>query len=598
MSAKRYDAVVVGAGIMGAIMAKQLARSGKRVLLLEAGADARLDPQSYQPYINQYLNAPSGAPNAPYPSNPNAPSADVRSIGQPSTSSYLVQLGPVPFLSDYTRALGGTTLHFQGTCLRMVPNDFRMRTVYGHGVDWPIAYEDLSRYYCQAEEEIGVAADVEDQKIHGVTFPRGYVYPMEKIPASYLDQYFTPRLKGMKAPLYGGQYAVEATSIPQGRNSTPNPKFNGGAGYQPVSAVGDGDRGLRCQGNSSCTPLCPVQAKYSALKTLASLPPGQVEIATQSIATRLVIDPDSGRIQALEYKQYKVAGNGAPDPNPATLRVEAAIFVLAANAIENARLLLSSGAANSSGQVGRNLMDHPYIYSWGLAPEPVYPFRGPDAVTGIESLRDGKFRQRHAAFRSSFNNWGWSSFGSPAADVSKGVAAGLFGAALRQALASTVPRQVRLGALIEQLPDPSNRVSIDPAYPGPLGIPKPVIRYNIDSYSLAGMRAFAFVASQVWKRTGVEKHTDYTALAGGSFQILGYEGEAFAVMGAGHVVGTHRMGKSRLDSVVNPAGRTWDHPNLYLAGCGNMPTIGTSNPTLTAAALTYVAAEHVVRDLK
>ncbi len=597
MTVKRYDVVIVGGGITGAMMAKKLVENGKRVLLLEAGADARLDPKSYQPYIDQYLKAPSGAPNAPYPANPNAPAADVRNIGQPSTASYLVQLGPVPFLSDYTRALGGTTLHWQGTSLRMVPNDFRMQTSYGRGVDWPIGYEDLSRYYGQAEQEIGVAADVEDQTIHGVTFPRGYVYPMKKIPASYLDQYFIPRLKGMKTPMYGGQYPVEAISIPQGRNSIPNPKYNGGAGYKPVSAPGDGDLGLRCQGNSSCTPLCPVQAKYNALKTLASIPPEKIEIQTQSVATRLVIDSDSGRIRALEYKRYHAA-NGKPAAAPETVRVEAAIFVLAANAIENARLLLSSGAANSSDQLGRNLMDHPYIYSWGLAPEPLYPYRGPDAITGIESLRDGKFRQEHAAFRASFNNWGWSSFGSPSADVSAGVAAGLFGAALRQKLAETVTRQVRLGALIEQLPSASNRVRIDPAYVGPLGIPKPVIHYDIESYSLAGCEAFVSVATQVWKRTGVDEKTDYTALAGGPFQILGHQGAAFALMGAGHVVGTHRMGKSRLDSVVAPSGRTWDHANLYLVGCGNMPTIGTSNPTLTAAALTYVAAEHVMRDLR
>jgi choline dehydrogenase-like flavoprotein len=591
----RYDAVVVGGGIMGAIMAKQLAQNGKRVLLLEAGAKAGLDPETYRQYINQYLNAPSGVGNAPYPANVNAPSADVRQIGTPSTKSYLVQMGPLPFLSDYTRVLGGTTLHWQGTALRMVPNDFRMQSVYGQGVDWPFGYEHLSPYYSQAEQEIGVAADVEDQKIHGVTFPRGYVYPMQKIPPSYLDQYFIPLLKGRKVPLDGENYPVEGVSIPQGRNAPPNPDYNGGEGYEPVSAVGDGDQGLRCQGNSTCTPLCPVQAKYSALKTLASLPAGKVTIETQAVATKLIIDTDSGRIQAVEYKKYRSAS--APDTSPSTLRATATVFVLAANAIENARLLLSSGAANSSDQVGRNLMDHPYIYSWGMAPQPLYPFRGPDAITGIETLRDGKFRQKHAAFRSSFNNWGWSSFGSPASDVASGIAGNLFGVKLRQKLAETVTHQVRLGALIEQLPRASNRVRIDPAYPGPLGIPKPVIEYSIDNYSLAGCRFFRSVASQVWAWTQVQDFTDYTALAGGSFQILGFEGAAYAIMGAGHVVGTHRMGKSRLDSVVNTAMRTWDHPNLYLAGCGNMPTLGTSNPTLTAAALTYLAAEHVIRDL-
>ena len=84
-------------------------------------------------------------------------------------------------------------------------------------------------------------------------------------------------------------------------------------------------------------------------------------------------------------------------------------MVLAANAIENATLLLASNAANSSGQVGRNLMDHPYLYAWGYSPTPVYPFRGPDTTSGVESLRDGRFREVHASFRASLANWGWSS---------------------------------------------------------------------------------------------------------------------------------------------------------------------------------------------
>jgi choline dehydrogenase-like flavoprotein len=177
---------------------------------------------------------------------------------------------------------------------------------------------------------------------------------------------------------------------------------------------------------------------------------------------------------------------------------------------------------------------------------------------------------------------------------------GIFGGALRQKLAETVTRQVRLGALVEQLPSESNRVRIDSAFRDALGNPRPVIDYSFSPYSLAGLEKFEYVASQVWQRTGVQECTDYTWLASQplGFQIVGYRGNAFAVMGAGHIVGTHRMGSSRLDSVVNTKLRTWDHPNLYLAGCGNMPTIGTSNPSLTAAALTFVAAEQILRDLK
>ena len=79
------------------------------------------------------------------------------------------------------------------------------------------------------------------------------------------------------------------------------------------------------------------------------------------------------------------------------------VFVLAAHAIEIPRLLLNSrtadrpdGVANSSDQVGRNLMDHPTQLSWALAPTPVWPYRGPLSTSGIENLRDGRFRKERA----------------------------------------------------------------------------------------------------------------------------------------------------------------------------------------------------------
>src|SRR5262249_25954381 len=148
-----------------------------------------------------------------------------------------------------------------------------------------------------------------------------------------------------------------------------------------------------------------VQAKYTALKTIAMLArKPRVEIRTQSVASKLVVDSETGRITGVEYKRYDKPGS-----THFTLETaRGALVVLAANAIENATLLLASNAGNSSGQVGRNLMDHPYLYVWGRAPQRVFPFRGPDTTSGVESLRDGAFRKVHASFRASLSNWGWS----------------------------------------------------------------------------------------------------------------------------------------------------------------------------------------------
>jgi choline dehydrogenase-like flavoprotein len=197
-----YDVVIVGAGIAGATAAKVIAdHGGKRILILEAGRSTGMSSDKYRSHVTAYHEALAKVPNSPYADNPNAPQPSVLSIRQllpgptagrapttvPDTGGYFVQTGPLPFSSDYTRALGGTTLHWLGTCLRMLPNDFSLRSAYGHGVDWPIGYGDLRGFYERAEREvIGVAGDVADQRYPGIdgTYFGGYEYPMERIPPS------------------------------------------------------------------------------------------------------------------------------------------------------------------------------------------------------------------------------------------------------------------------------------------------------------------------------------------------------------------------------------------------------------------------------
>ena len=78
----------------------------------------------------------------------------------------------------------------------MLPNDFRMQSEYGQASDWPISYDDLEPFYCEAEREIGVSANVEDQRNFGVWFSDGYVYPMERMPQSLIDQFIAKKLTG------------------------------------------------------------------------------------------------------------------------------------------------------------------------------------------------------------------------------------------------------------------------------------------------------------------------------------------------------------------------------------------------------------------
>jgi choline dehydrogenase-like flavoprotein len=597
-----YDAVVVGSGVSGAIVADQLARNGFHVLVLEAGPGEDMTIRGYEGYLSRFYAATSKDNNSPYPANPNAPmprSPEVRGLvpGQPDASGYLVQNGPFPLDSTYTRALGGTTMHWEAKALRMLPQDFDTRTRFGHGLDWPVGYDDLAPHYRAAEYELGVSADVEDQGYLGITFEPGYVYPMRRLPASYLDQAVGAGVDGTEVRLGGESYRIFVRTTPQARNGVPHPGYDGGRGYVPAGAVSTHqvEQGERCQGNNNCVPICPAQAKYHAGKTLAKAlgrPEGRVLLRTQAVASKVHVGPD-GRVSHLEYRTYR-----HPDsPEHTTHVARARLFVLAANAVETPRLLLASGLPSSSGLVGRNLMDHAYLLAWGLMPRVVGTMRGSNCTSGIEDLRGGPFRAAQAAFRVSIHNdgWGWAG-GTPEAQVIDLVdRMNAVGRALRAGAVDRISRQLLLDFMVEVLPDPANRITVDGRYRDALGNLRPVLSYGIDDYTLAGIAQARRVSRLVFQRLGVEDHTEYRPTDVG---YIAYQGEGYVIRGGNHWAGTHVMGTSAATSVVDSHQRSWDHDNLYLVGAGSMPSIGTSNTTLTLAALAYRSAEQMVRRLR
>ena len=588
----RYDVVIVGAGVNGALIAKRLTRAGLRVLVLEAGPATAWSFDDYTAHLNHFFEASGKNPESAWPPAGNAPQPDTADMR--SGDGYFVQLGPDKYGSSYTRLLGGSTLHWLGVCLRMLPEDFELRTRYGVGRDWPIGYADLEPYYREAEWEIGVSADVADQSHLGVEFPGGYDYPMRALPPSYSDQVLAAAVDGMKVSLGGQSFALRVRSYPAGRNSIPRD------GYQPAGAVderGAGqalarDLGQRCAGNTACTPICPIQAKYNAQKSLAQADQGNLTVIAQAVAAKVVVDPVSGAVQGIEYQLYE--DPGSPRHERRTARARA--YVLAAHAVENAKLMLASGLGGDS-PVGQGLMDHPALYAWGLSPIPVGAYRGPLSTAGIDDLRGGAFRTQHAAFRFDIGNDGWrATTGAPDSTVAAAVTGqGLYGARLRGYLEETLPRHVRFSLAVEQLPSPANRVTIDPRYTDPLGNPRPVISYHIDDYTLAGMAAATGVAQQVFSQAGIEDRTDPASAAW--FPSVAYDGQVFHYHGMGHFAGTHAMGGSAADSVVDADQRSWAHRNLFVVGSGSFPTMGTSNPTLTMAALSLRTAGRMIEEL-
>src|SRR5207247_7070425 len=170
--------------------------AGLKVLIPEAG------PRVHRAAaLEQYRGALIKILECPYPNAPHAPRS--RS-DQPD--SYYLQNGPDKFESTYLRQVGGTTWHWLRTTLRFVPDDFRLRSKFGVAVDWPISYDDLEPWYCEAERELGVAGDPNA----ALDAPRSQPYPLPPIPLTYLD-------RRVAAALAGTEYTLQPT--PQARNS-------------------------------------------------------------------------------------------------------------------------------------------------------------------------------------------------------------------------------------------------------------------------------------------------------------------------------------------------------------------------------------------
>ncbi|MDF3038269.1 MAG: glucose-methanol-choline oxidoreductase [Thermomicrobiales bacterium] len=535
-AAESYDLVIVGTGVAGGLIAARLAAAGARVVMLEAGPRVNRDEA-----VNLYRATIAKTPESPYPGTDWAPRPEVLDL-----DGYFVQAGPETFKSTYERRVGGTTWHWLGTAVRLLPSDFAMQTRYGVGVDWPITYDELEPWYLEAEKELGVAGD-EDRDLGS---PRSGPYPMPPIPISFGDQLWA------KAAATLG-WAVEPT--PQARNSV---EYQG----RPV-----------CCGNAMCIPICPIQAKYDASYHVQVAEDAGARLIENAVAHRVEVDTE-GKVASIAYKT----------PDGTDHAVAGRVYVLAANAIETAKLLLLStseatpnGAANSSDQVGRHLSDHPTMLSIAASVEPYYPYRGPLSVAGIEQLRTGDERRERSAMRIEIGNDGWSWPGfDPLGVAQQLIEEGRVGADLFRAIGERVPHQVRLASLTEQLPNPDNRVVPDEANRDALGIPRPKLTYAYDDYTVKGIAAAREAHDKLFDALGVT-----------------YRLHVEGIQGAGHLMGTHRMGADPTTSVTDADGRTHDHPNLFLAGAGLFPTTGTGNPTLTLAALALRTSATIAADL-
>jgi len=534
------DFLIIGSGVCGALAAHRLALKGHQVVLLEAGESG--PPRST--LVGNYVTASSKTMNSPYRGTDATkwvPSPDG------ATDPYYDQ-SDQSFKSTYTRRVGGSTWHWRGNVPRFVPNDFRLFSNYGVGIDWPISYEDLESFYVDAETELGVSGNHEEWDNYMGAY-RSKPFPMSEIWECYGDTRVAPFINGLT--IDGVKMSMMRT--PQARNSQP---YDG----RPP-----------CAGNSTCDPICPIGAKYDATVHVKKAIDAGALMYERCVATRLVVGA-SRNIDSVEFVKW---------PSLEVFTIKAKVVIVAAHAIESPKLLLLSasehfpdGVANSSGFVGRCLMDHLQGQAAAILPFPVFPFRGPPTTSGIDSFRDGSFRKHHSAFRMSIGNDGWGLVQGPYATLTSFVtdpSRPLFGETLKRELRKRLTSQFRMSYSTETLPDENNRVTLSPNELDEMGVPKPRIEFAPSSYQIEAFRKAQTVIAEVFKALGALEAK--------------FPSDLTAYSSANHIIGTCRMGSNPDQSVVAPDCQSHDHPNLFIIGASVFPTAGTANPTLTAVAV-------------
>ena len=521
------DVVIIGSGVAGSLIAWRLAEAKLKVLTLEAGP--RIDRVEA---FKSYLAARDKHASAPYPPAPYAPAPQYN-----SWNNYYINTGPNLFRGLYTRGVGGSTWHWAGSVLRYRQSDFRMKSRFGVGVDWPISYEELAPFYDEAEQVLGVAGS--NTESWGA--PRTSDYPMPAIPPSYLDTVVEKVL---------GPLGMSLGVFPQARNSV----FY--------------DERPQCCGNASCVPLCPIGAKYDASVHATKAENAGARLETRAVVYRL--ETGAGRLVTRVHFRK-------PDGSVGTCAGR--IVVIAAHAIETPKLLLMSrdertpnGVANSSDTAGRYLMSHIDQGTRGLTKAPIYPYRGPVITSAILEFRDGPFRGKHSAIGTSISNEGWRHVGPQETAITL-INQGFSGQRLKERIAWRTERELTLGSTAETLPDANNRIVPDETKTDAIGIPRPRIHYRIDEYAKAGLAL------------AMRRHEAiFAALESTEVETLPM------VTSSGTIVGTTRMGNDPRESVVDRDLRAHDHPNLFMVGGMVFPTAGMHPPTLTIAALALRAA--------
>ncbi|HVU23150.1 MAG TPA: GMC family oxidoreductase [Opitutus sp.] len=539
MALKHVNAVVVGAGAGGGVVAKELSAAGLSVVLFERGDWVRFETHGQDELLNQRTTVLGNA----YGPDDRSPRLSETGPGQ-----WRIVLPNEGGYGNNAACVGSGTVSYGAMGWRFLEKDFRMRSTYGRPDgstldDWPIIYDDLEPFYEKAEWEIGVSGDMSENPF---VAPRRKDYPMPAFPHAR---------EGRMLQAAGKRLGWHPFPIPMLRNSVPY-----------------GGRNACIHNRFCCGYACPNNAKNGTHNTVIprALATGLCELRTNAIVSEIVID-ERGVARGVKYfdaderAQYQTAD----------------LVVASGGAIESARLLLNSksklfptGAGNRHDWVGRNLQDHAYSGAFGLFEEETYDDVGPGATIAISDFNHGNpGRRGGGALCNEFIRPPY------AFTWTRPPGAPRWGRAHKDFQRHFFKRSVGVMGPVQEMPVFDTRVEVDPVMKDHWGIPVIRISGNRHPEDLETGKFLAARAEQWLKEAGAAQ--TWINLPG-KVQRSGQ-----------HQAGTCRMGNDPATSVTDRTGRVHDIDNLYVADGGLHVTNGGFNPALTIMALGFWVGHHI-----
>ncbi|MCE2510951.1 MAG: GMC family oxidoreductase [Acidimicrobiia bacterium] len=528
---RQSDVVIVGSGASGAVAAARLAAAGVEVVCLEQGdwtgpADYLSDrPEAELAWVERWN---------PDPNIRRGP-ADYPLTGEPDVS-------PVMY-----NGVGGGLVQWAAMWQPLLASDFRVRTLDGVADDWPIGWSDLAEPYVQVARDMSVSGLGGDPAL-----PELDTYPNPPIPIGKIGM---AAARGMDR--LGWHWWPGANAIASRRHGS-------------LQA---------CQRRGTCMVGCPENAK--ATPSLTHWPSALAAGARLVSGARVAQVPldERGRARGVVYLDRD--GNEHLQ--------QAQVVILAANAVGTARLLLLSesprfpdGLANSSGLVGRRLMQHPYRTVTAVCEDSLDSWQGPWGQS-IYSLEFAETHPDRDFVRGA--KWMVMPHGGPMFAVAEYQEAhrhegfdAVWGPAFHRAAAEVFGHAFTWGIQAEDLPEDDNRVVLDPEVCDSSGLPAARVEYRVSENT---RRMLDF---------NVARAVEAAEAAGAVSTLV----RGVWPTGIGHVLGTTRMGDDPRHSVVDRWCRAHDVANLYVIDGGVFVTGGSANPTATIMANALRVADRLI----